>query len=224
MKIFYHQHVLELQQTAGTAEAKPLSALLTMVWHLRPGHDAVAWPEAGSLKPTGLLSRFLELTEGSLQVELAPGVSEQQFVESLLHKIEWVPAAGGLATTPEHELLMIYRNGVWDLPKGKIDTGESPPAAALREVEEETGAQHLALGNYLETSYHLYQHPRHGWCLKPTDWYQLHSPSAQALVGQAEEGITDVRWVPHVEWGAYADQCFPSIQHVLRHFIAQYTV
>jgi 8-oxo-dGTP pyrophosphatase MutT (NUDIX family) len=31
--------------------------------------------------------------------------------------------------------------GLWTLPKGNIDAGEDPAAAALREVAEETGAQ-----------------------------------------------------------------------------------
>lgn len=32
------------------------------------------------------------------------------------------------------------REGVWALPKGRIGPGEDPAAAAVREVEEETGA------------------------------------------------------------------------------------
>jgi 8-oxo-dGTP pyrophosphatase MutT (NUDIX family) len=33
------------------------------------------------------------------------------------------------------------REGIWALPKGQIGPGEDPAAAALREVEEETGAR-----------------------------------------------------------------------------------
>ena len=48
----------------------------------------------------------------------------------------------------KNEILLIYRNGVWDLPKGKIEFGESYEDAALREVAEETGVKNLYLKNF----------------------------------------------------------------------------
>ena len=36
-------------------------------------------------------------------------------------------------------ILLIERNGKWDLPKGKREEGESYIQTALRELEEETG-------------------------------------------------------------------------------------
>ena len=41
------------------------------------------------------------------------------------------------------EFLIIKRNGVWDLPKGKLEKGEDFETAALREVEEETGLEEM---------------------------------------------------------------------------------
>ena len=54
-------------------------------------------------------------------------------------------AAGGLVTNKHNELLMIFRRAKWDLPKGKLDEGESIEACAVREVEEETGIKNISL-------------------------------------------------------------------------------
>jgi bis(5'-nucleosidyl)-tetraphosphatase len=54
---------------------------------------------------------------------------------------------------PRFLLLRAYRN--WDLPKGLVEQGEQPFAAACREVEEETGITDLdfAWGNdFIETA------------------------------------------------------------------------
>jgi len=43
--------------------------------------------------------------------------------------------------------------GLWALPKGRIDEGESGEATALREVEEETGAHGRSLGKLGDVRY-----------------------------------------------------------------------
>ena len=43
------------------------------------------------------------------------------------------------------KLLMIFRRGKWDLPKGKLDKGETFERCAVREIEEETGFRNLKL-------------------------------------------------------------------------------
>ena len=56
-----------------------------------------------------------------------------------------VIAAGGVVRRPGPgglwEIVLVHRPGYddWSLPKGKVDRGEALEAAALREVEEETG-------------------------------------------------------------------------------------
>ena len=60
-----------------------------------------------------------------------------------------ITAAGGLVQNNEGAFLLIYRRGFWDLPKGKLDLGESIPECAVREVQEETGLQTLDLGPFL---------------------------------------------------------------------------
>jgi 8-oxo-dGTP pyrophosphatase MutT (NUDIX family) len=45
------------------------------------------------------------------------------------------------------------RPGIWALPKGQIDAGESGEATALREVAEETGARGRSLGKLGDVRY-----------------------------------------------------------------------
>ncbi|WP_439132435.1 NUDIX hydrolase [Polaribacter sp.] len=101
-----------------------------------------------------------------------------------------IAAAGGLVTNAKNELLFIYRNGVWDLPKGKIEKGETIETAAIREVEEECGIFNLKLGKKLVTTYHIYH--QNGLNLKETHWFLMTSDYNEALIPQLEEGITEV--------------------------------
>ena len=68
-------------------------------------------------------------------------------------KHKHIIAAGGVVFRIEHEvvsILLIFRNGVWDLPKGKLEKGESIEMCASREVSEETGTLSLANQGKLE--------------------------------------------------------------------------
>ncbi len=112
--------------------------------------------------------------------------------DSFRPAFQWVEAAGGLVENPKGEHLWIYRNGKWDLPKGKLERGESPAEGALREVEEECGVSDLTLGDHLIDTYHIYIIDGE-WVLKKTHWYNMNS-KAESLVAQTEEGITEVVW------------------------------
>ena len=65
-----------------------------------------------------------------------------------------IQAGGGLVLNEQNELLFIFRRGSWDLPKGKVDLGETIEACALREVEEETGVKNLTLVDFLGITQH----------------------------------------------------------------------
>ena len=110
--------------------------------------------------------------------------------ELFLKKFKTISAAGGLVLNPKKELLFIYRNNSWDLPKGCIEKGESIETAAIREVEEECGIFNLKLIKPLTTTYHIYN--RNGITLKETHWFLMTSDYNKKLVPQIEEGITEV--------------------------------
>ena len=101
-----------------------------------------------------------------------------------------VTAAGGLVLNPQKEILFIYRNGIWDLPKGMIEKGETLETTALREVVEECGIENLSIDQFLTTTYHYFY--RNEKCLKKTHWFLMHSNFEGVLQPQEEEGITEV--------------------------------
>lgn len=101
-----------------------------------------------------------------------------------------ISAAGGLVLNNAEEVLFIFRNGKWDLPKGKIEVNETIEMAAIREVEEECGIQNIKLIKPLITTYHLYFYKQ--IILKETFWFLMSSDDNNTLTPQLEEGITKV--------------------------------
>lgn len=133
----------------------------------------------------------------------------------LFHKsFKFVQAAGGLVQEQkEGKYLAMYRRGHWDLPKGKMDPGESKAQTALREVQEETGLKNPKLSDFLVTTYHIYRDRKETWSLKPTYWYAMQSLETE-VVGQVEEDIEELRWLSLEELKAL-HPIFPSIKDVL---------
>ncbi len=126
-------------------------------------------------------------------------------------------AAGGLVLNETGELLMIFRRGKWDLPKGKLDKGESIEHCALREVMEETGLERVGLTSLVSIGYHDYFDPYiQQEVTKETHWYLMKAPGEQQLVPQASEDITDIRWVKGKELLSCLDNSFPNIIDVIR--------
>lgn len=116
-------------------------------------------------------------------------------LEGLWKEFQWFfrveEAAGGVVKNNEGDILFIYRNGKWDLPKGKIEEGEQKKEAAIREVEEECGISGLEIVDTLQTTYHVFQ--RNGLeSLKVTYWYEMTTSYSGTLTPQEEEGITQV--------------------------------
>lgn len=119
-------------------------------------------------------------------------------------------AGGGLVLNQEKEVLMILRNGYWDMAKGHIEKGETREAAAIREVQEETGVQNIELGEFIQTTYHTYRNRKNKRILKLSHWFRMTSNDI-VLVPQEEEGIEKVVWMP-IE---AAKKCTPIYQNIL---------
>jgi 8-oxo-dGTP pyrophosphatase MutT (NUDIX family) len=125
-----------------------------------------------------------------------------------------IEAGGGLILNEKGEFLTILRNGIWDLPKGKLEEGEDFRSAALREVIEETGLQGLEVVEPLVSTYHTY-HLKGKRILKKTKWFQMHYKGDLAPKLQVKEGITDYRWVVPGQTGFIRANTFSSILDVL---------
>ena len=104
-----------------------------------------------------------------------------------------IEAGGGLVLNEKGETLMMFRKKKWDLPKGKIDKGETVKEGAVREVEEETGVKITSVVKKLGKTYHTYK-LKDKWLLKKTHWYLMEASSNCKLVPQKEEDIEKVAW------------------------------
>ncbi|MGU3375898.1 NUDIX hydrolase [Chryseobacterium sp. M5A1_1a] len=118
-----------------------------------------------------------------------------------------IEAAGGLVNNPEGEILFIKRLGKWDLPKGKMEKGESREESAVREIEEETGLVDVELMEFINTTYHIYIERNGDKILKCTHWFEMNFNGEDTSKPQIEEGITEVAWKNTTQ---IEDEVFPS--------------
>ena len=128
-----------------------------------------------------------------------------------------IHAGGGIVFNDNNELLLMKRIGKWDLPKGKIDPGETAEEGALREVEEECGINRLRIKNFFENSYHTYKLQGHRF-LKITHWYTMNTGFTGELVPQEEENITEVKWVNFESLNLETLDTYESIREILMQY------
>src|SRR5688572_30340578 len=119
-------------------------------------------------------------------------------------------AAGGIVENENSEILLQLRRGKWDLPKGKLDEGETIEECAVREVEEETGLREVELGKLIsKTSHHYKENGKE--IEKETFWYEMKVKGNQELVPQIEEDILELRWVKETELKEYLSNTYDNI-------------
>ncbi len=127
----------------------------------------------------------------------------------------FIQAGGGLVENEQREVLFIFRRGKWDLPKGKLDRGETLEQCAIREVEEETGVGQLQLIRFLLITEHEYVE-RGKKILKETHWWLMKTGGSQTLVPQTEEDITEIKWVGSADFDVVLQNTYPAIVDVLK--------
>ncbi len=126
----------------------------------------------------------------------------------------YIEAAGGVVKNEKDEFLMIYRLGHWDFPKGKIEVGETPEIASVREVEEECGINHLIIGKPLPSVFHIYNQKGIEF-LKRTYWFTMVYLDALPPIPQLEEGIVEVKWMSKYDLNNVKEKMFPSIRELI---------
>lgn len=177
------------------------------------GEVMLAADDADHLSPAKLLKNP-EINNTAYVVTDNP---ERAF-EEFCSQFTAVEAAGGVVENSDGAILMMFRRGWWDLPKGHVEPGESREEAALREVAEETGLHGVERGPLITTTQHFYD--TYGrWEMKRTWWYAMKYVGADAPVPQAEEGITDIKWLTGKEFWSAVMGTYTTIKNVLDLYI-----
>jgi 8-oxo-dGTP pyrophosphatase MutT (NUDIX family) len=129
-------------------------------------------------------------------------------------KLVLIKAAGGLVHTEDDDILLIFRRGKWDLPKGKLDDNEELEACAIREIKEETGLTNVEIEKPLCITYHTYhQDGKH--ILKESHWYLTKAKKQANLLPQLDEDIEKCEWVPVEQIASYMENTHASVLDVV---------
>ncbi|MEO6190361.1 MAG: NUDIX domain-containing protein [Saprospiraceae bacterium] len=132
--------------------------------------------------------------------------------------LDYIQAAGGVIENANNEILMIFRRGMWDLPKGKLDKEERYEDAAIRECTEEVGLRSLNLISKIGHSFHFYRDKKNLRCLKKTKWYHIKNEVEEIVIPQKEEDIEIAQWMNPKD-ALLLIPIHENIKHVLTEFL-----
>ena len=139
------------------------------------------------------------------------GKDTEKLLKKFLKLIPKIVAAGGKVINSKGEILFIFRNNKWDLPKGKAEDNESIADTAIREVKEETGIAKLVITKPLEITYHIFK-KNNTYRIKVTYWFEMKSIGDNQLTPQIEEGITRAEWINSLEIDKIKKKCYANIR------------
>lgn len=139
-------------------------------------------------------------------------IKNEQELSNLLEEYTYIQAAGGIVHNTRGQILMIFRMGVWDFPKGKVEKGESTEETAVREVFEETGIKARITKTKPFSVFHTYDTygPK---MLKETLWYEMEAESG-LTVPQTEEQIFEAIWVNSEQVAKNLENSYASLKEV----------
>ena len=145
------------------------------------------------IRSTPFKTAIQTLKESNSKKIFLIGDDPSTLLETFKSKLPVVQAAGGLVRNQSGKTLFIFRKGKWDLPKGKIDKGETLEEAAKREVNEETGVKRLQLNGLAGVTYHIFKR-NDKYQLKETYWFYMSTTYTGKLKPQLQEDITKTKW------------------------------
>lgn len=131
--------------------------------------------------------------------------------------LPYIESAGGLVCNHYHHILLMFKRGRWDMPKGRIEEGQTREECALREVHEETGLDidRLKVTGKLVSTWHTTRHQNIRY-LKKTHWFLMdYDGDDDDTRPQVEEGIIECRWVHMSDIPDYRELLRPRINYVV---------
>jgi len=200
-KIYINESPLILTQTSDLADETAFErSLIHAIYRGKPK----------------ILLNYIELLEKNKHHEgiIIQSDNTKQLWEDFKSLYYYIKAGGGLVINPFGKVLLIFRRGVWDLPKGKQDPGETLAQTAIREVREETGLPDLKIIEKMGNGYHCYMMSKQR-TLKRTRWYLMQTQTPDQLIPQKEEGIQDAAWFDPRELTKLTMPMYNNIRDVL---------
>jgi ADP-ribose pyrophosphatase YjhB (NUDIX family) len=140
-------------------------------------------------------------------------VNPKKLISDFKKKLPVTIAAGGVVQHENGKLLFIYRKKRWDLPKGKVDNGESLQGAAKREVKEETGVKKIKVGKLAGITYHIFKR-NNRYQLKESHWFFMKSSYEGTLVPEVKEEITKASWKNKDKTAKAIEKTYPNIEYL----------
>jgi 8-oxo-dGTP pyrophosphatase MutT (NUDIX family) len=186
--------------------------LTTEIEEVRHHPDAVFIDEVSKAAVNSL---FHEMEKKQFHAGIILGEDFNRLKKLFFSHFNQVKTAGAVIFNQKGEILLMFRRGKWDLPKGKQDDNETLLACALREVQEETGLSRLKPGKEIGITYHTYiEFGKH--ILKESHWFIMESAADETLIPQVAEDITELCWVKREELKNYLDNTYPTIVSILK--------
>lgn len=176
--------------------------------------DVLLFKEEITGKVAGIVSAIKKDKKKAVIIVGKNMPSLKQYFFEQFTKIE---AAGGIVQNEERDLLFIYRRDKWDLPKGKMEKGETPEICAEREIEEETGIKNLLLKHAIGDTYHIYEEEGKN-ILKISHWFYFTTKSNQKIIPQTMEDISEVKWIHTRNIKAPMANTYQNIKDILTIF------
>lgn len=180
--------------------------------------DSIAAIKNAIIIPTTTESEILNAVEFIKQSNSLNICITHEDVEFLMECVfspyHFIEAAGGLVVNKDKEMLFIFRRGKWDLPKGKMEEGETPEICAEREIEEETGVNQLQLIHKIIDTYHIYEE-RGQQILKKTYWFYFTTYFEGTPKPQIEEDISSISWIGKENLAMPLSNTYDSIMDVI---------
>ncbi len=174
--------------------------------------DAVLIDE---LNTHAIKSMIHEMQQPSVHAGIYIHNNLDELKKNFFKKFVVIQAGGGFVENEKKDMLMIFRRGKWDLPKGKLDKGETMEQCAIREVQEETGLKNVQSLEHLAITYHTYEEgTKH--ILKESHWFRMKANGDQELTPQVAEGIEKIIWTNNRGMKEYLDNSFPSVVDVIK--------
>jgi 8-oxo-dGTP pyrophosphatase MutT (NUDIX family) len=175
------------------------------------------------LGPTSFKAILQVLKESKAKKIYLIGDDSVTLLETFKSKLTVVQAGGGLVRNQSGKILFIFRKGKWDLPKGKIDKGETLEEGAKREVKEETGIKKLQLNGLAGVTYHIFKR-NDKYQLKETHWFFMETTYTGKLKPELQEEITKAKWKGPKKTAKALENSYGNIKYLLKDLTIGYTL